>query len=129
MNPLDGATPHDAVVSGHQMRSRPFIGAKGTPPVLPPDTPVTSLRYQRLYVNIDHVATVRQARRGTEPDPVAAATLCERAGADGITAHLREDRRHIHDADIQQLAATVTTTEPTWAAASGRSRQNCRKSP
>lgn len=70
---------------------------------------MTSLRYQRLYVNIDHVATVRQARRGTEPDPVAAATLCERAGADGITAHLREDRRHIHDADIQQLAATVTT--------------------
>ena len=68
-----------------------------------------SLRYQRLYVNIDHVATVRQARRGREPDPVAAATLCERAGADGITAHLREDRRHIQDDDIQRLAAAVTT--------------------
>jgi pyridoxine 5-phosphate synthase len=68
-----------------------------------------SLRYQRLYVNIDHVATVRQARRSREPDPVAAAVLCERAGADGITAHLREDRRHIQDDDIQRLAATVTT--------------------
>jgi pyridoxine 5-phosphate synthase len=68
-----------------------------------------SLRYQRLYVNIDHVATVRQARRSHEPDPVAAATLCEQAGADGITAHLREDRRHIQDDDIHRLAAAVTT--------------------
>jgi pyridoxine 5-phosphate synthase len=68
-----------------------------------------SLRYQRLYVNIDHVATVRQARRSATPDPVAAAALCEQAGADGITAHLREDRRHIQDDDIQRLAATVTT--------------------
>ena len=64
---------------------------------------------QRLYINIDHVATVRQARRGEEPDPVAAAQLCERAGADGITAHLREDRRHMQDADIERLATTVTT--------------------
>lgn len=63
----------------------------------------------RLYINIDHVATLRQARRSDEPDPVAAATLCERAGADGITAHLREDRRHIQDADVERLAATVTT--------------------
>lgn len=61
------------------------------------------MRHQRLYINIDHVATVRQARRGIEPDPVAAAVLCERAGADGITAHLREDRRHIQDADIERL--------------------------
>ncbi len=68
-----------------------------------------SLRYQRLYVNIDHVATVRQARRSPEPDPVAAAVLCEEAGADGITAHLREDRRHIQDADIHRLATTVKT--------------------
>lgn len=67
------------------------------------------LRYQRLYVNIDHVATVRQARRGQEPDPVAAALVCERAGADGITAHLREDRRHIQDDDIHRLMAQVTT--------------------
>src|SRR5881296_1686792 len=67
------------------------------------------LKRQRLYINIDHVATVRQARRGDEPDPVAAALLCERAGADGITAHLREDRRHIQDADIERLATCVRT--------------------
>src|SRR5918999_4429729 len=64
---------------------------------------------QRLYINIDHVATVRQARRADEPDPVAAASLCERAGADGITAHLREDRRHIQDDDIERLAREVRT--------------------
>jgi pyridoxine 5-phosphate synthase len=63
----------------------------------------------RLFVNIDHVATVRQARRGHEPDPVEAALLCERAGADGITAHLREDRRHIQDRDIQRLAESIAT--------------------
>jgi pyridoxine 5-phosphate synthase len=67
------------------------------------------LRYQRLYINVDHVATVRQARRGREPDPVAAAALCERAGADGITAHLREDRRHIQDDDIERLARDLRT--------------------
>jgi pyridoxine 5-phosphate synthase len=67
------------------------------------------LRYQRLYINVDHVATVRQARRAREPDPVAAAALCERAGADGITAHLREDRRHIQDDDIERLARDVRT--------------------
>ena len=64
---------------------------------------------QRLYINIDHVATIRQARRGAEPDPVAAAAVCEDAGADGITAHLREDRRHIQDDDIERLARTVRT--------------------
>jgi pyridoxine 5-phosphate synthase len=63
----------------------------------------------RLYVNIDHVATVRQARRTDEPDPVAAARLAEEAGADGITAHLREDRRHIQDDDVERLAAAVRT--------------------
>jgi pyridoxine 5-phosphate synthase len=67
------------------------------------------MRRQRLYINVDHVATVRQARRGDEPDPVAAARLCEEAGADGITAHLREDRRHIQDEDIRQLARAVRT--------------------
>jgi pyridoxine 5-phosphate synthase len=65
--------------------------------------------YQRLYVNIDHVATLRQARRGAEPDPVAAAAVCEDAGADGITAHLREDRRHIQDDDINRLMRSVRT--------------------
>lgn len=64
---------------------------------------------QRLYINIDHVATIRQARRTDEPDPLEAALVCERAGADGITAHLREDRRHIQDADIERIAAAVTT--------------------
>ncbi len=63
----------------------------------------------RLYVNVDHVATVRQARRTDEPDPVEAAALCERAGADGITVHLREDRRHIQDEDVTRLASSVTT--------------------
>jgi pyridoxine 5-phosphate synthase len=67
------------------------------------------MRRQRLYINVDHVATVRQARRGDEPDPVAAARVCEDAGADGITAHLREDRRHIQDGDIQRLAREVRT--------------------
>jgi pyridoxine 5-phosphate synthase len=66
-------------------------------------------KQQRLYINIDHVATLRQARRGAEPDPVEAASVCEAAGADGITAHLREDRRHIQDADIQGLKARVRT--------------------
>ena len=61
----------------------------------------------RLYINIDHVATLREARKTDEPDPVAAAMLCEAAGADGITAHLREDRRHIQDHDIERLAAAV----------------------
>ena len=61
----------------------------------------------RLGVNIDHVATIRQARRGHEPDPVAAAILASLAGADGITVHLREDRRHIQDRDLPLLRATV----------------------
>ena len=63
----------------------------------------------RLYVNIDHVATVREARQTDEPDPVRAAADAERAGADGITAHLREDRRHIQDADVQRLASALRT--------------------
>src|SRR6185436_15308302 len=63
----------------------------------------------RLYVNVDHVATLRQARRTDEPDPVAAAKLCEQGGADGITVHLREDRRHIQDADVRNLSHSVTT--------------------
>src|SRR5438105_2237849 len=58
----------------------------------------------RLYVNIDHVATLREARQTAEPDPVRAADLAERAGADGITVHLREDRRHIQHADVRGLA-------------------------
>jgi len=63
----------------------------------------------RLHVNVDHVATVRQARGTRYPDPVAAALLCELAGADGITVHLREDRRHIQDRDVRLLRQTVQT--------------------
>lgn len=65
--------------------------------------------HQRLFINVDHVATIRQARRTDEPDPLAAALVCEAAGADGITAHLREDRRHIQDADVERLAASIGT--------------------
>jgi pyridoxine 5-phosphate synthase len=61
----------------------------------------------RLHVNIDHVATLRQARGTTYPDPVWAAALCEQAGASGITVHLREDRRHIQDRDVRLLRETV----------------------
>jgi pyridoxine 5-phosphate synthase len=61
-----------------------------------------------LGVNIDHVATLRQARKTYEPDPVAAAVLCELAGADAITIHLREDRRHIQDRDLRVLRETCT---------------------
>ena len=63
----------------------------------------------RLHINIDHVATVRQARRTDEPDPVRAAVLVEQAGADGITVHLREDRRHIQDRDVRLLMETART--------------------
>ncbi len=62
------------------------------------------MKHLRLGVNIDHVATIRNARGGAHPDPMRAARLAEAAGADGITAHLREDRRHISDADITRLA-------------------------
>ena len=67
----------------------------------------------KLGVNIDHVATLREARyrgsSGGEPDPVQAALLCERAGAHGITAHLREDRRHIQDHDVRELRRRIAT--------------------
>ena len=63
----------------------------------------------RLHVNVDHVATVRQARGTSYPDPVWGAAVCEMAGADGITVHLREDRRHIQDRDVRILRQTVRT--------------------
>ena len=63
----------------------------------------------RLHINIDHVATVRQARRTNEPDPVRAAVLAELGGADGLTVHLREDRRHIQDRDVRLLMETART--------------------
>ena len=67
-----------------------------------------AVAYQRLGVNIDHVATIRNARGGRHPDPLRAAHLAIEAGADGITAHLREDRRHISDMDIARLKAELT---------------------
>jgi len=63
----------------------------------------------KLSINIDHIATIRNARGGTEPDPVAAARICEQAEADGIVVHLREDRRHIRDHDVRTLRQTVQT--------------------
>jgi pyridoxine 5-phosphate synthase len=63
----------------------------------------------RLYINVDHVATLREVRRATYPDPVQAARDCEENGADGITAHLREDRRHIQDHDVERLTRAVKT--------------------
>jgi len=63
----------------------------------------------KLGVNVDHVATIRQARGGAEPDPVTAAAIAELAGADGITIHLREDRRHIQDRDLKLLRQTIRT--------------------
>ena len=65
------------------------------------------MNYLRLGVNIDHVATVRNARGGNSPDPIRAALIAQNAGADGITAHLREDRRHIKDKDIERLMAEI----------------------
>jgi len=82
------------------------VDANVTAPRHPSNAGVGGLR---LFVNIDHVATLRQARRGREPDPVEAALLAERHGADGITAHLREDRRHIQDDDIRRLMERITT--------------------
>ena len=80
----------------------------------------------RLGVNIDHVATIRNARGGRHPDPLRAAHLAIEAGADGITAHLREDRRHISDADIEGLMAAQGDSLPETAAATlVRIRRNC----
>ncbi len=63
----------------------------------------------RLFVNVDHVATIREARKTVEPDPLIAAHLAEKAGADGITIHLREDRRHIQDHDVERIHAAIKT--------------------
>ncbi len=99
----------------HQRTSGPDRGySQLTAPVFPGGDPQHGSRIRpampRLHVNIDHVATVRQARRGASPDPVAAAVLCELAGADGITVHLREDRRHIQDRDLRLLRETVQSS-------------------
>ena len=77
------------------------------------------LKKVRLGVNIDHVATLRQARQACQPDPVAAAGLAEKAGADGITVHLRSDRRHIQDRDVLALSKAVKTRLNIEMAATG----------
>ena len=82
----------------------PAMGVRGTMPDISRTEPTGKLR---LGVNIDHVATIRNARGGNVPDPVRAAKLAELAGADGITAHLREDRRHITDPDIERLVEAL----------------------
>src|SRR2546430_16907669 len=84
----------------------------------------------RLYVNIDHVATLREARKTDEPDPVRAAEAAERGGADGITVHLREDRRHIQDADVRALRQRVRTVlNLELGASAGILRLACRLHP
>jgi pyridoxine 5-phosphate synthase len=83
------------------------IGRRKKPGARP--TADTSTEVTDLLINIDHVATLRNARRERIPDPVHAAALCELAGADGIVFHLREDRRHIRDRDVRLLKETVTT--------------------
>ena len=82
----------------------------------------------RLAVNIDHIATIREARKSDEPDPIAAAVICELAGAQGITVHLRGDRRHIQDRDVELLRRSVSThlnvemaATPRWCASRRRS--------
>jgi pyridoxine 5-phosphate synthase len=95
---------------------------------------MTEIPHLRLGVNIDHVATLRNARGGAHPDPVAAAKTAIAAGADGITAHLREDRRHIRDDDIARLKAEIdkplnfemaVTEEMIWIALKTRPRACC----
>jgi pyridoxine 5-phosphate synthase len=83
----------------------------------------------RLYINVDHVATLREARKTDEPDPVEAALLCEQAGADGITAHLREDRRHIQDTDVERLATAVQVLNLELATSPDVAAMACRLRP
>jgi len=73
----------------------------------------------RLFVNVDHVATIREARKGIEPDPLKAALLAEQSGADGITVHLREDRRHIQDEDVYLIHENINTKLNLEMAATG----------
>src|SRR5262249_4906412 len=105
---LQGPQPRGAPVPGGQ--GGPFpdrIAARLLSPRAGKGSKRGSPSMIRLGVNIDHVATVRQARRAAEPDPVAAAVLAVLGGADGITVHLREDRRHIQDRDVRLLRQTV----------------------
>src|ERR1700751_322027 len=78
-------------------------------PVAPSSFIVHDSSFMRLAVNIDHIATIREARKSDEPDPIGAAVLCELAGAQGITVHLRRDRRHMKDRDVELLRRTIST--------------------
>src|SRR5262249_7901668 len=107
---LQGPQPRGAPVPGGQ--GGPFpdrIAARLLSPRAGKGSKRGSPSMIRLGVNIDHVATVRQARRAAEPDPVAAALIATLGGADGITVHLREDRRHIQDRDVRLLRQVVMT--------------------
>ena len=84
-----------------------LIGTRGITPCVTFSTHPRMREMARLCVNIDHVATIREARRIDEPDPVLAALAAQRGGASGITIHLREDRRHIQDHDLQRLIGVV----------------------
>src|SRR5690606_40199450 len=105
----------EAVRDGRQERREPrgrpppARRARGAARTIRPRDRCEAVNETRVFVNIDHVATVRQARRTDEPDPVRAAVLAELGGADGITVHLREDRRHIQDRDVRLLMQTVRT--------------------
>src|SRR2546426_7486978 len=115
----DGSTrtgflpPPQAVSRSRQAKAKPrtrcLLGSRKRVRESKPTSSLGAIRVMRLYINVDHVATVRQARQTDEPDPAEAARLCEEAGTDGITAHLREDRRHIQDRDLTRLAETVRT--------------------
>ena len=98
----ESATPHPICL---RKSTSPFGRGEPSTTFESPDMPLSPLR---LGVNVDHVATLRNARGGERPDPVRAALLAIEAGADGITAHLREDRRHIRDADMARLKAEIS---------------------
>src|SRR5687768_9627092 len=83
----------------------------------------------RLYINVDHVATVRQARRTDEPDPVEAALLCEAAGGDGITAHLQQDRQHSQDDDLERMRPAIRVISVEQAASPEITGITCRLRP
>jgi hypothetical protein len=108
------ATTAGAILPASAARRCAWPGRRGWSPAPRSGAAPSGGTGLRLYVNIDHVATVRQARGTDEPDPVRAAVLAELGGADGITVHLREDRRHIQDRDVRLLMETARTPS-TWS--------------
>src|SRR5579871_1258644 len=100
---------NESAASATSPRTRRAFHPSGVSLLFPPPPPTIAPPKVELGVNIDHIATVRQARRTYEPDPVWAAAEAELGGADQITVHLREDRRHIQDRDVEILLRTVQT--------------------